>query len=168
MRKIFIIFAYLLSSGCAITDLERDQKLHFYKSDDAARNVTWYEGVWFDCESQLVSGMLSPIIPLPPVIPTFWMDSKSTKLNIDRPSDESYLKGFKLIGKSGEIIFEHNSLNHEHLKLGMNLPYSCRNLDQVNLVLMFEKKSSREDFLITKKLIYESGKMRFGWAYLSA
>ncbi|MCQ3831179.1 hypothetical protein HXX02_17240 [Microbulbifer elongatus] len=168
MKKIIIVFVYFLSSGCAVSSLERDQKLNFQTSNEIDRNLTWYEGIWFDCESQLVSGMFSPLIPLPPIIPTFWMDSRSSKISIDRRSDESYLTGFRIVNESGKVIFEHDVLNHEHLRLGMNLPYSCRDLDQTNLVLEFENKSSGENVFVTKTLIYELGKMKFGWGYLSA
>jgi len=154
---IFIFIVCSLANGCAFTGVGRHHNISSAGNPDEALSNDFFT---LHCAGTLYSFMLSPIIPLPPVIPSYgalgngdaWITFK------DNSTSNKIISKVKIINSSKSSVFEQNLDETWHLPL----PFKCKDLHDFTLILEHGISDTKEF-----KLIYKEGELDFNWGYLS-
>jgi hypothetical protein len=87
MRLLFPSIALLLVSGCAVTSITRFESITLVNIGDQGEEAPAELGV--NCPGKLDSIMMSPIVPLPPIIPVGFDNEESATVVMKTPHEHS-------------------------------------------------------------------------------
>ena len=86
VRAFLLITVLSLFSGCALTKLYDENKIILQDEDSQIHIGQWASGtgifVFIDCDESIYSIMVSPIIPLPPIIPVMGLGDSNTGIRV--------------------------------------------------------------------------------------
>lgn len=154
---LLLAFTILLLQGCALTSLVRDQTLD-------VTGGAYDQSVAFRCHGRMVSMMLFPVVPMPPVIP--WQ-SKGSEAEIVLRSleDAERIVGISIVGADGGAQPQ-RILSLDRLKRGeaFGVGQTCGQLDGQLLELAYRDSRARltrerfrlslDESLPTLRLVY--------------
>jgi hypothetical protein len=163
--SLLALFAFLLS-GCAFSGLSRDHGVQLEPVlDEAARNKDIRVSI--NCGEKIYSSMLSPLVPLPPIVPTPIRPPAIVIVDMRRLE-----AGFSELTISGGVGGKNESYppsTFEFHKSGtgaLRLPYSCQKLEGARLSLRYPDLKNSADRIETFLLRYTEGDLELHWGYL--
>lgn len=150
MRATSAVLALsLLVGACAITGTESEQELLFSAADGPAEDgVQRWEpheglgfGVEFMCPGKAHSMMISPLIPLPPLIPAGFLNTRLTYLLLHQAAGESApvasmhfaLAGGRTIRLKEAEVFALNQASPAGLTTTLQFDMDCAEFDGAEL-----------------------------------
>ena len=164
--RLVILLLVLSLSGCAVSGLGQEQLI---KSESVVEKHDLISaGISFQCEEIAVSMMLSPLIPLPPIIPTAWLSEDKVRIQINPPNKMGYLIGLTVKSKNGELLADYEIPAEDKVSLNLAFNKPCKELDKSKVTFTEQSKIDGSIKSYEFTLIYEKSKLKFYWGYLSA
>lgn len=109
--------------------------------------------------------MMSPIIPLPPIIPIF---AKSDEIWGYIQNDEIAIRlGIKsiiFIDSNGKTLFYNIPEFTNSQSIPFKIPMSCEKFHETKIVVEFEDENENKTYILK----YNEGELEWFWSYLSA
>jgi len=167
--SILITMAFLC--GCAVTFLqEKNPKLEITAIDQGAGGNPSISGLELRCPNGDVAFMMSPIIPLPPIIPNVWPDKSESVLRIPDSSSHGELTNIRIFSAKPDDVVVWDSLvtTTDREKGVLRIPHSCSFLDGHRLELIFSDSITGQETVVVLRLKYIKGELELEWGYLSA
>ena len=157
---VFLICGFIY--GCAFTSVGRNYTISTINEPDKKLSN---EVLALHCAGTLYSFMLSPVIPLPPVIPGYGaLGNGDAWITFNKVfAEENKLTSIKLIDSHGNVIFE-EALDYKSDDIRyVSLPLKCKDLH--NTVLHLGHSNLEKDKKYS--LVYKKGDVEWNWGYLS-
>ncbi|PHS19828.1 MAG: hypothetical protein COA86_03455 [Kangiella sp.] len=167
MRNLACVFLFsLYLSGCAISIAGKDEfiELNYEQKVSTDSDIT----IRMSCPGKMYSMMVSVIVPLPPIIPAFWVNEETSSLYLTAPKKGSpsisFLDGsnnpVKVITTSVREGENFNDASKKDYYIIINK--DCADLDGYKLIIVIDEVE------VIYLLKYIEGKIKFAWTYLSA
>ena len=128
MRNFLLPLVYMISlSGCAVTEAITEEALLFsdFKEQQADSKMILepFEDISlsleFWCSGIIHSVMLSPLIPLPPIVPAGYMNMKESDLRVDLPVDaDTLIDNIDIKNQQGDVIKLFDENDHHIIQNG--------------------------------------------------
>ena len=166
LKVMFSLSIAIMLNACAISMVGKDEFITLDQSpqDSVETDLT----VSMSCPGKLYSVMAFILVPLPPIIPTFWGNEEVSRLYVTAPNIGS--PEVEVTSPSGEsvaviVTTKNESQNYDNSSNNdyyFHLNKDCSDLNDhlINVTVGNSKKS----FYIR----YTEGEVKFEWAYLSA
>ena len=156
----YCLICFMLN-GCAFSSVGRTHMLA--SIDDPDKNLS-NKVFALHCAGTLYSFMLSPVIPLPPVIPAYGsLGNGDAWITFDKVfAAKNKLTSIKLLDSHGKVLFE-KALDYKSDTIHyVSLPFKCKDLN--NTVLQLGHKDIGKD--LNYSLVYKKGDVEWNWGYL--
>lgn len=155
---MLLLLVLIASAGCAFSSVGREHeiKLEWHDSGEMKKAAA------VTCAGTLYSFMLSPVIPFPPIVPSYGVAGNG-KAGFNFSDDllrKNNIERVKLIQTNGVEIFE-SEIGYLFVDRGSIFSYKCSELD--GLVLVLVDQNGKEYPAVMK---YIKGKVQFEWGYL--
>ena len=162
IKYILILIFILMISGCAVSGLSQEQELTIYNEVEFSGKSE----MSISCSDLGVSMMLSPVIPLPPIIPVFFFNFDQyihiEVRTIDMEVDKLLIE---ILLETGKVIkFNRNNKDDNVFKFGFD--DECSELDESIIILT--KEFSGDVEIAKYKLKYKKGEYTLDWVYLGS
>jgi hypothetical protein len=167
MRIVILLLALSLS-GCAVSGLVQEQLIKTEPVVEEHLYDLLSAGIAFQCEEVPVLMMLSPVIPLPPIIPTSWLSEDKVRIHINPKNKTGYLIGLTVKSQNGELLAKYEIPPEDKMSLNLAFPKPCKELDKSKVTITEQSKIDGSIKCYEYTLIYEKSKSEFKWGYLSA
>ena len=162
MKKfVLVLITFSFLCGCAFTGIGRNHTVGTIVEPNKNLNN---EALTLHCAGTLYSFMLSPIIPLPPVIPAFGaLGNGDAWITFNREfAKENNLTSFKIENSLGKVIYERQlDYNSDEMRY-VTLPLKCEDLNNTVLYLNYSNTEKENQY----SLIYKKGDIEWSWGYL--
>jgi hypothetical protein len=164
MKYIAILIYILIISGCAVSGLSQEQEIMIYNEAELTSSTYGKSEVSILCSDLGMSMMLSPIIPLPPVIPVFFFNfDQYIHIEVSGIDVDTLL--IEILLQSGKVIkFKRNNKIDNVFKFGFD--DECSELDESTVILT--KEFSGDVEIAKYKLKYKEGGYTLDWVYLGS
>ncbi|MCR8921360.1 hypothetical protein NO559_01165 [Dasania sp. GY-MA-18] len=166
LNGILLITLAIMLNGCAISMAGKDE---FIELESQANELSHQAlSASMSCPGKMYSMMAFILVPLPPIIPTYWGNEELSYLYITAPKDHE--PNISITNSSGVSILAITSIlnKSENHKNNTNIDYyfhinkDCSELDGHIINIAIGNQTS------TYYIKYSDGKVKFEWAYLSA
>lgn len=167
--RILWVFSILAIQGCAVSTLSQDDSLSAVemKPVHSEEDVNVSVSLW--CGGKTYGAMAFPIIPMPPIIPTFYLPS-SPSVSILHSSSTKIISIY--LKEKGDIFRRLNSVEDHFVRsdgilvISYSMGYYCGDLSGALLRIDYDEGGQIKHKEL--KIIYKAGKLKFEWGYLSA
>jgi hypothetical protein len=167
---LFTLITVFFISGCAVSGVTQKQLI---SADKLLENTIVkvdlpINGVNFQCSENLISMMISPLIPLPPLIPMFWISEDQVRIYVNPENIDSYLVEIKIEDDKSKVLGTYKIPSKDNVSLNLGFAPECSQLHNSKITLTEKDKTTGMTKSTSYLLKYEKSKMEFGWAYISA
>ncbi|KZY72264.1 hypothetical protein A3738_03095 [Oleiphilus sp. HI0066] len=173
MYKLMFLSIALFLHGCAMTGLTRSESVTTSLTQNTSILESMNLSVEVGCNgnsAKTYSFMVSPLIPLPPIIPSFL--SGPTNLFVTFPPNieqaRAYLSNSNGESQQIDFIERRKEWNGDGSVLFYRVKESCGSLDGSILRVEFIDSETGEEHDHHLRLKYDASDLKFEWGYLSA
>ena len=172
MRSLPLLPIILILSSCAVTGVTRSERIDLVPANDRSKVVPAELGI--NCPGIVDSVMISPVIPLPPIIPIGFLSEDVVIVVMKTPHESSAVaKIFDIEREEIDIpittsIWVGNKYGKSKDKSwAFKVESTCKDLD--NLILQIEiVTDSNQTSLYEYKMKYKVGDFNLESGYISA
>lgn len=167
---LFALITVFFISGCAVSGVTQKQFVSADKLLESTKVKVDFpiHGVSFQCSENLISLMISPLIPLPPLIPMFWVSEDQVRIHVNPENIDSYLVEIKIESDKSKVLGTYIIPSEDNVSLNLGFAPECSQLHNSKITLTEKDKTTGITKSSFYRLKYEKSKIKFGWAYISA
>ena len=167
---LFTLITVFFISGCAVSGVTQKQLI---SADKLLENIKIkaelpINGVSFQCSENLISMMISPLIPLPPLIPMFWVSEDKVRIHVNPQNIDSYLVEIRIEDDTSKVLGTYIVPSEDDVSLNLGFALECSRLHNSKVILTEKDKVMGITKSTSYLLKYEKSKMKFEWGYFSA
>jgi hypothetical protein len=163
VRIILIAQAFLFLTSCAYTSVSQRHAITLYNNQN--EHMLGESKLSIICSPIERSWMISPIIPLPPIIPASSNDPNA-RLYSDFKTKAINAYKYVISDDSGSVLDQGYLTINKIIPFGFRLNVTCKDLDGKLITLTSKTSDKSADTVTQFKLKYSKGKLSFSLKYM--
>jgi hypothetical protein len=162
VKIILIVQAFLFLTSCAYTSISQKHGITLYNNQN--EHMLGESKLSITCSPIERLWMISPVIPLPPIIPA--SNDLNATLHSDFRTKKIDVYKYAVSDDSGSILDQGYLTIDKVIPFGLRLNITCEDLDGKLITLTSKNSDESPDTVTQFKLKYSKEKLSFSFKYI--